>query len=73
MEKIFKQTANQNNTTEAEVKKEISDAIKQAMENPNLTPYAAEFWNSISKAGSTPSPEDVVNAIVERLITTKLP
>lgn len=67
MEKIFSKVAAKNSTTVAEVKSEICAAINMAMENSDNNPEAKEFWSNISKDGKSPSPEEVIKAIVARL------
>lgn len=72
MEKIFNKVAEQNSTTAAEVKNEISAAINMAMENSNNNPEAKEFWSNISKDGKAPSPEEFIKAIVAKLQLEKM-
>jgi len=69
MEKIFNQIAKNNDTTEKEVKAEISKAINQAIENSKGNPEAEAFWKNISKNGEEPTTDEVVKAIVAKILS----
>ena len=69
MDKILKQIAEKNQTTTDEVEKEISAAIKQAMDNSKGNPKAEEFWKNISANGDAPTTAEVIKAIIEKVVS----
>ena len=56
------QVAEKNHTTVEEVKREITLAIRLAMQSP-----AGAVWRERSRAGNTPTPEDVISYAAERI------
>ena len=55
---IFIRIAAENHTTVAEVRKEISIAIEEAMKKPD--PEIQKKWRAMSKTGGVPTPEEAV-------------
>ena len=63
---ILEKVAQQNNTTVEEVRSEIHIAIQAAMSNPD--PAVQERLASVSKTGSEPTAEELIDYIVQRVI-----
>jgi len=55
---IFEQIAKENNTTVAEVRREMEVAIRAAIENPD--PKVQDEWTKIPYKGEEPTPEEVI-------------
>jgi len=62
---IFEQIAKENNTTVAEVRREMEVAIRAAIENPD--PKVRDEWTKIPYKGEEPTPEEVI-AYVSRQV-----
>lgn len=54
-----------------EVRQEISLAIQAAMESSS--PQAREFWQSVPKSGSAPSPDELVAFLARKLYERQAP
>lgn len=67
MEKIFKKIAKDNGVSSNRVKKDMSVAIKSAMENSQKNEYAKAFWSELSADGKEPTAEDVILKILSEL------
>lgn len=69
IEKIIKITAKNNNSTDSNVKKEISYAINCAIANSKGNYDAEAFWKKLTKNKAQPTPEDLITAIIEKVLT----
>lgn len=58
MNDIFKKTAKQFKVSEADVKKEISEAIKIGISDPDST--VQQKWREIPHKGDKPTPEELI-------------
>lgn len=63
---ILEKVAQQNNTTVEEVRSEIRRAIQAAMSNPE--PAVQERLASVAKTGSEPTPEELIDYLVQRVV-----
>lgn len=66
MKNLYKAIAEENKTTPYEVEDQIEIAIRAAMNDPS--PEAQEFWKQIAPNGEQPSAEDVINAVIARVL-----
>lgn len=71
--KVFEQIAIKNNTSAAEVEKEISLAILSAMENAEKSEKTALFWGELMQGNEPPTPERVMDTIVKNCLEATLP
>lgn len=62
MKDIFKKVAELENISEEEVKSEISEVIRLAMQSDS--PQAKVLWSEIAPDGKEPSPEEVIEKMV---------
>lgn len=67
MEKIFKKIAKNNGVSTKSIKKDLSVAIKDAMENSQKNEYAKAFWSELSADGKEPTAEDVILKILSEV------
>ena len=67
MEKIFKRIAKNNGVSSKRIKKDMSVAIKCAMENSQKNEYAKAFWSELSADGKEPTAEDVILKILSEV------
>lgn len=65
MRNILMQVAAENNTTVAEVRREISIAIEAGMNNPD--PEIQKKWKAMSRTGGTPTPEEAIIALTKEI------
>lgn len=65
-EKIFKKLAYQNHTTVENIRNEITLAIELGMKNSNAD--VRKIWKSMSKTGTTPTPEETIEYIAKMII-----
>lgn len=63
--KILMRIAAENNTTVAEVRREISLAIEEGMKNSD--PTVQKKWRAMSRTGGTPTPEEAIIALSKEL------
>ncbi len=56
--KILMRIASENHTTISEVRKEISIAIEEGMNNPD--PEIQKKWRAMSRTGGMPTPEEAI-------------
>ncbi len=56
--KILMRIAAENHTTVSEVRKEISIAIEEGMNNPD--PEIQKKWRAMSRTGGMPTPEEAI-------------
>lgn len=61
MKNIFKEIAREENVSEEEVRKEISEVIRLAMQSDE--PQAKKFWAEIAPDGKEPSPEEAIEKV----------
>lgn len=66
---IFRQVAKQYNTTPMEVYTEIQKAIDAGFTNPD--PAVQEEWKKIKFKGERPTPEEVIEYMVDVLQTKR--
>jgi len=71
--KVFEQIAINNNTSAAEVEKEISLAILSAIENAEKSEKTALFWGELMQGNEPPTPERVMDTIVKNCLEATLP
>jgi len=64
-EAALREVAKQNHTTVEEVKKEILFAMQASMDNPD--PAIQAIWRTIPCVGSTPTPEEFIVYIANRV------
>ena len=61
----LKKVAANNGSSVEDVKYEIQAAIDFAMKNPD--PEIKKFWDSIPKKGKTPTPEEVIAYLADKI------
>lgn len=64
---IIRQIAMQNGVTPAEVKKDMQEAIREAMASPD--PKVQAEWKKISPSGKEPSIEELLTYLTLRLVS----
>lgn len=64
-EMAIKEIAQEKNLSIDEIRGEMQNAINIAMQNP--TPEIKEYWAKMCPDGSTPTPEDVIASIVDKI------
>ena len=64
-EQALQEVARQNNTTVEEVRKEIKLAMLVGLCNPN--PAVQATWKEVPCAGEVPTPEELIEYIVNKL------
>jgi hypothetical protein len=57
-QRALKQIAKRDSVTVEEVRREIQIAIVSAQRNPD--PRVRAFWESVTRKGTTPTPEEVI-------------
>ncbi len=62
----LKKTAAESGVTEEEMLRDITAAIEAAMQN--ASPEAAQMWSSIAGNGKTPTAEELVEAVGEKIL-----
>ncbi len=60
MDGIIKQVAKRNGVTPEQVRKDISEMIRDAMSRRNDTPEARALWDELSPDGKEPSVEKFI-------------
>ena len=64
-EQALQEVARQNNTTVEEVRKEIKLAMLVGLCNPD--PNVQAMWKEVPCAGDVPTPEELIDYMVEKL------
>jgi len=64
-EQALQEVARQNNTTVEEVRKEIKLAMLVGLCNPD--PNVQAMWKEVPRAGDVPTPEELIDYMVEKL------
>lgn len=62
----LKKTAAESGVTEEEMLRDITAAIEAAMQS--ASPEAAQMWSSIAGNGKTPTAEELVEAVGEKIL-----
>lgn len=67
VEKILRQVARREGVTVAQVRRDINDAIRQAIEISKLenNQHALELWRQVPCKGEIPTPEELIPWIAE--------
>lgn len=60
MEKVIAQIAQKHGVTEAEVRRDITEVIVEAMKNSAHDPVAQKLWKECPCAGDIPTPEEFI-------------
>ena len=64
-DKAISQVAKSHHVSEDTVRKEMQEAISEAMRSPD--PAVQALWKQIPCAGETPEPEELIDWIVKQL------
>lgn len=68
-EQVLQKVAQHNNTTLEEVRKEIDQAILIGLRDPD--PAVQAKWKEIPRVGEVPTPEELIDYLVEILQSSK--